>query len=85
MQRKEIYETSSLPLASFLFSSGVPLLEVCKDKHQNKKIFIFERVDILDQLLELYFRKMARVEPESYFFAIKSLKSRLYDFDNDDE
>jgi hypothetical protein len=84
MQKKETYETSSLPLASFLFYSGVPLLEVCKDKHQNKKIFVFERVNGLDQILEVYFRKMARVEPETYFFAIKSLKVRLYDFNDDD-
>jgi hypothetical protein len=85
MEGKNIYETSSLPLAGFLLSSGVPLLEVCKDKYQNKKIFVFEKVDNLDQLLELYFRKLARVEPESFFFAMKSLKSRLYDFSNEDD
>jgi hypothetical protein len=79
------YSTSSLPLASFLLCSGVPLLEVYKDKQQNKKIFVFERTDGLDDLLELYFKKMARVEPEMFFFAMKSLKSRLYDFSNEDD
>jgi hypothetical protein len=84
MEGKNIYETSSLPLAGFLLTSGVPLIEVCKDQYQNKKVFVFERVDGLDQLLELYFRKMARIEPESYFFAIKSLKSSLYYFSDGD-
>jgi hypothetical protein len=47
-------------------------------------VFVFERTDGLDDLLELYFKKMGRVEPEYFFFAIKSLKARLYDFDDGD-
>ncbi len=78
------YSTSSLPLASFLLCSGVPLLGVYRDKQQNKKIFVFERTNDLDNMLELYFKKLARVEPETFFFAIKSLKARLYDFDDYD-
>jgi hypothetical protein len=85
MNQKSEYTTSSLSLASFLLCSGIPLTGVYKDKFQKKKIFVFERVDGLDQLLELYFRKMARVEPETFFFAIKSLKARLYDFDDGDD
>ncbi len=81
MDNKNTYLTSSLPLASFLAYSGVPLLNVLKDKHSGKKIFEFERIDGLDDLLESYFRKSARVEPETYFFVMKSLKARIYDFD----
>ena len=81
---KTEYSTSSLPLAGFLLCCGVPLVAVHKDKHKNNKVFVFERTDGLDDLLELYFKKMGRVEPESFFFAIKSLKARLYDFDDGD-
>jgi hypothetical protein len=78
------YQTSSLPLAGFLVYCNVPLLKVLKDKSTGKKIFEFQRIEGLDDLLEIYFRRTAKVEPELYFFAIKSLKARLYDFDDDD-
>jgi hypothetical protein len=85
MNKGGTYSTSSLPLASFLLCCGITLIEVYKDNHQGKKLFVFERTNDLDDLLELYFKKMARVEPEMFFFAMKSLKSRLYDFSNEDD
>jgi hypothetical protein len=85
MDKHGIYKTSSLPLAGFLVYFNVPLLKVLKDKSTGKKIFEFQRIEGLDDLLEAYFRRTARVEPEGYFFAIKSLKTRLYDFNDEDE
>jgi hypothetical protein len=82
MNERSVYQTFSLPLAGFLVYCNVPLL---KDKSTGKKIFEFQRIEGLDDLLETYFRRTARVEPEGYFFAIKSLKTRLYDFNGEDE
>ncbi len=85
MQTDSIYQTASLSLAAFLVYCNVPLLKVLKDKSTGKKVFEFQRIEGFDDLLEAYFRRTARVEPEGYFFAIKSLKTRLYDFNGEDE
>jgi hypothetical protein len=85
MHEHGMYQTSSLSLAGFLVYCNVPLLKVLKDKSTGKNIFEFQRIEGFDELLERYFRRTARVEPEGYFFAIKSLKTRLYDFNDEDE
>jgi len=76
------YQTTTMPLAAWLIYCGVPLINIYKDKHLNKKIFEFERVDNLDQLLESYWKNEARVAPESFWHILKSLKSRIYDIEN---
>jgi hypothetical protein len=76
---QKLFETSSFPLASYLIYLGFNLWGIKNDKRKRKKIFVFERNDNLEQVLETYWRKLARVEPESFWLAEKILKSRLYD------
>lgn len=72
----DYYTTSDLALAS-LISLYHPL-EAINRSNSNKAEFLFLRNTQLDQLVELYWRKELKVEPQTYFNQIKAIKSRLY-------
>lgn len=70
------YETSDLALASFI-SLHFPLDSVDKTI-PTKAQFIFKRSEELDKLIESYWKRELRVEPQMYFQSLKVLKNRLY-------
>jgi hypothetical protein len=80
MNKKE-YTTTSLPLVTFLVYCKLPLIDIRKDHKRKNKIFVFEDSENLRNLVKIYFSKKAEVEPEEFFLVLKSLKSRMYDFD----
>lgn len=70
------YQTSDLALASFL-TLHYPIDSI--EKSNSKKMFFyFKREEHLDDLLQLYFSKQTKVEPQDYFNAIREVKNRLY-------
>jgi len=72
----EMYETSDLQTASFLYGTGHKL--DCIDRTTNRAVFCFKRQKGTDFLLESFHRRHEFVEPNSYFESIKYLKNRLY-------
>lgn len=70
------YQTSDIALAATI-ASLLPLEAVDK-ANPHKAKFIFRRTDKLDQLVDQYWRRELRVEPQSYFNQLKAVKARLY-------
>jgi hypothetical protein len=72
----DYYSTSDLALATAL-SLWFPV-EAIDKTNPHKAIFLFKRNEELDQLLEAFWRRELKVEPQAYFNQLKAIKSRLY-------
>jgi hypothetical protein len=71
------YSTSDLALATAL-SLWFPIETIDKTTDPHRAIFLFKRDEELDRLLEAYWRRELKVEPQAYFNQLKLIKSRLY-------
>ena len=79
MNRIKNLETSDLALAAVIFLY-FPIKSINKTDPK-KVIFIFERNKNLDELIEGYFNRSLKLEPQMYFNALKALKGRIYQKD----
>ncbi len=70
------YSTSDLSLATSI-SLFYPLESIDK-KNPYKAEFLFKRDDSLDKLIEAYWKRELKVEPQAFFAQLKFIKSRLY-------
>ena len=71
-----IFITSDLSLATVL-SLFFPLDGIEK-KDPHKAQFLFIRQKELDQIIESYWRKELKIEPQLLFSQLKFIKTRLY-------
>ena len=72
----DFYSTSDLALSTML-SLYYPI-EAIDRSNFNRASFIFKRDDGLDDLIEKFWRKELRIEPQSYFQQLKIIKNRLH-------
>lgn len=70
------FQTTDLSLAATIALS-LPLDSVDKTI-PTKAQFIFKRSKELDELIESYWKRELKVEPQMYFQSLKILKNRLY-------
>ncbi|HLL60640.1 MAG TPA: DUF5659 domain-containing protein [Candidatus Nitrosocosmicus sp.] len=70
------YSTSDLALAATI-SLFYPLESIDKT-NPHKAEFLFKRDASLDQLIESYWRRELKVEPQTFFTQLKFIKNRLY-------
>lgn len=76
---KTFFETSILPLAGAIICCGISLDSVVKDPG-GKSVFIFDRSNNpdLDQVIQNFWKKSLRIEPNAFWEAVRFLKSRIY-------
>ncbi len=74
-----LFETSSLPLASAIVCCGITLDSIFKSS-DGKTVFIFNRSNNpdLDQIIQNFWQKTLKIEPNSFWESIRFLKSRIY-------
>lgn len=78
LNENEYFETFDLSLAASLRAMGFPLEAV--DKTSSKRVsFIYLRSPQLDEAVFSYRRGGVRLEPETFFLQLKSLKSKIYE------
>jgi len=70
------YQTSDLSLSATI-ALYLPLDSVDKT-NPTKAQFIFKRSKELDKLIESYWKRELRVDPQIYYQSLKILKNRLY-------
>lgn len=73
------YRTADLGLAAFLICAGFSKMGVEVNPNSQKHVFSFEKNDSLMEAIEDYWSKTARVEPQEYALAMKTIKSRIYE------
>lgn len=72
----DYYATSDLGLATTL--SLFYSLEAIDRTNPHKAQFLFKRSENLNQLIEAFWKKEIKVDPQTYFAQLKVLKARLY-------
>ena len=77
MEQDNFYRTSDFSLAAAL-AVWLPI-EAVDHTDARRAYFIFRQTTELKNLIESYHRRDLRIEPQSYFQAIKSIKARLYE------
>ena len=73
----EYLKTSDICLATTI-SLWYPLDSI-ERTGESKVVFLFKRDEQLDELVQAYWRKELKVEPQSYFSALKFLKNRIHE------
>lgn len=76
LKLKDFYQSSDLALVCTL-SLFYPI-EAIDRTNPRKATFLFKRDEQLDELLESYWRRELKVEPQAYFSQLKAVKARLY-------
>ena len=72
----DFYSTPDLALAPAI-SIWYPIDSIDRT-NPAKAQFLFKRNSNLDQLIENYWKRELRIEPQAYFSQLKIIKSRLY-------
>jgi len=72
----DFYETSDLALATAI-SLWYPIDAIDK-QNPRKATFLFKRDEKFDELLEAYWKRELKIEPQEYFNQLKAIKARLY-------
>ncbi len=70
------YTTSDLALATAI-SLCFPI-DVIDKQNPRKVSFLFKREEKLDELIEAYWKRELKIEPQQYFNQLKAIKARLY-------
>jgi len=70
------FKTSDLALTTAL-SLFYPISSI--DRLSSRAIFSFERQEGLDQIIQMYWRRELKVEPQAFFQQLKMVKTRLYE------
>jgi len=71
----ETYETSDMPLASYLFCSGVHLTKI-ERRNPQRCIFVFESLQ--NELLSKWQAGKATVNALAFYNAYQTLKAKLF-------
>jgi len=77
LKTNNYYKTSSLALAATI-SLWYPI-EAIDKTNPCKAYFLFKRDEHLDELIESFWRRELKVDPQAYFDQLKVIKSRLYE------
>lgn len=72
---KDFFKTQDLALATAI-SLSYPLEAI--DHGGRKAQFVFRQNSGLDELITSYWRRELKVEPQTYFDAMRVIKGRLY-------
>lgn len=76
LNTNEYFSTSDLALATAI-SLCYPIDAIDK-QNPRKASFLFKRNDKFDELLETYWKRELKIEPQEYFNQLKAIKARLY-------
>lgn len=77
MNYKNIFETTDLALAAALYTACK--LESLNKSDPRRVIFVFKACAEIDKLTDDFWNKRFKVDALTYFSALKTLKSRIYE------
>lgn len=72
-----VFTTYDLGVSTALWCAGFNLLSVDKE-NPKKALFIFQKTDNIEKVVDLYFSDRLEVKARSYFDHLKALKNKLY-------
>lgn len=72
----DIYQTSNLHLAAYLYASGIEFIGITKT--QGKALFSFRNKDKAEKLINKYFSGNASVNPREFVARLNDLKDLIF-------
>ena len=78
LNEKGYFKTQDLALATAI-SLFYPLEAIDRDANPRKAQFVFGQANGLDELIASYWRRELKVDPQSYYDAMRLIKGRLYE------
>ncbi|MBI2063302.1 MAG: hypothetical protein HYT61_03660 [Candidatus Yanofskybacteria bacterium] len=76
LNEKNFYQTSDFCLATVI-SLSFPIEAV--DRQNTRKVqFIFRRNNVLDKLIEDFWRGEIRIDPQLFYNQLRVMKARIY-------
>lgn len=75
---KEMFRTADLALTAALCVSGFVVRDV-ERTDPKRSIFLFEKDEKLLEEVERYWHREMRIEPQEYFYQLKTIKARIYE------
>lgn len=76
LNTNDYYSTSDLALTTAI-SLWYPI-DAIDRQNPRKANFLFKRGAKFDELLETYWKRELKIEPQTYFNQLKAIKARLY-------
>ncbi len=73
------YRTSDLALAGALCVSGF-VVERVEKINPKRSVFIFDNSTELEEAINKYWSGRLEIEPQAYFYQLKNLKARIYQY-----
>lgn len=73
----KLFSTDNFPLAIFLKTKGLQLLQI--EKKPRRSFFNFEDTPLRKQLTRDFWEGSGRIEPRAFYRAQRELKTFLYD------
>lgn len=73
-----VFTTYDLGVSTALLCAGFQLLSVDKNDNPRKALFIFQKVDGIEDVADRYFSDRLEVKARSFFDHLKALKNKLY-------
>ncbi|MCX6756291.1 MAG: DUF5659 domain-containing protein [Candidatus Nomurabacteria bacterium] len=77
IKESNFFECSDISLASTLFYFGYKI-EAINKNNSSRVVFVFERDNKLDELIQGFWAHSLGVDPLGYFNCLKEIKTRLY-------
>lgn len=79
--KEDFYRTEDLGLSTTLYTLNIPLESIERSLNERKVTFVFSNENNnLQQILQQYWRKEIRIEPQTYFQSLRQLKNLIYSY-----
>lgn len=72
----DIFQTSNLHIAAYLYASGIPFLGITEV--ENRAVFDFHNRIEAEKLIELYYTGRASIDPRELFARLNDLKDLIF-------
>lgn len=77
-EENQFYKTADLALVAVILLFTPDSLEVVDRANSRKVLFVFRKSPQLDELVDQYWKREIKVEPQAFFNQLKLAKIRIY-------
>ena len=77
LNEKDFYRSADLALVTVL-SLSFPIEAIDRDPDTRKAYFLFRKESGLDEVVEAFWKRELKIEPQAFFNQLRIIKARLY-------
>ena len=81
LKEKDYFKSSDICLSTALYCYGYKI-DAIDNQSPNKSTFLIHRDDGIDDIIQSYFNHKLRIDPITFFNALKEIKTRIHNSRN---